>query len=95
MLAPAINENARLPFRSELPSTKRSRGTTETNSDASATLKTTVSAPTHECDDDELDEGEEVDRVRQGHREQQERRPMSAAIIASRRRPRRSTQAPA
>ena len=44
-LGPATKENARLPFRSELPSTKRSRGTIETNSEASETLKSTLRAP--------------------------------------------------
>jgi hypothetical protein len=42
---PATNENARLPLRSELASTKRSRATIVWNSDASATPNRTVNAP--------------------------------------------------
>ena len=44
-VGPATNENARLPFRSELASTKRSRGTIVWKSDASETLNSTERAP--------------------------------------------------
>ena len=49
MLGPATNENARLPFSSEFASTKRSRGTSETKSDAYETQKRTVSVPTRKA----------------------------------------------
>ncbi len=45
IVGPATKENARLPFSSELASTKRSRGTIVWKSDASATPKSTVIAP--------------------------------------------------
>ena len=44
-LGPATNENARLPLRSELPSTNLSRGTIETKSEASETPNSTLSDP--------------------------------------------------
>ncbi len=44
-VGPATNENARLPLRSELASTKRSRGTIVWKSDASETLNRTERAP--------------------------------------------------
>src|SRR5262249_53673286 len=40
-LGPATNDSARLPYMAELASTKRSRGTSETNSELAQTRKTT------------------------------------------------------
>ena len=95
VLGPATYENARLPLRRELPSTKRSLGTIETNSDASATPKRTLRAPTANATMNSWAKPSASNAYATGTERSRSARPMSAAIIASRRRPRRSTQAPA
>ena len=44
-LTPPMNESARLPFRSELASMYRSRGTSDTNNELYETWNSTLSVP--------------------------------------------------
>ena len=73
MLGPAMYESARLPFRIELPSTNRSRGTSATKSELYETLKRTPSVPIDEADGQHVREREHVERVRQRERAEGDR----------------------
>ena len=87
-VGPATNENARLPFSSELASTNCSRGTIVWKSDASETLNSTRQRAGEERDDVQLREASARRRAyASGTVASSAARPRSAAIIVWRRRP--------
>ncbi len=94
-VGPATKEKARLPFRSELASTKRSRGTIVWKSDASETLKTTASAPAPKATAYNWAKVSASKAYASGTLTRSAARPRSQTIIVARRLPRRSTHAPA
>ena len=94
-LGPATNENARLPFSSEVASRYWSRWTIDWKSDAFATPKTTLNVPTRRATAYSCHKVSTSAAYAIGTETRTAARPTSAAIIVPRRRPRRSTQAPA
>jgi hypothetical protein len=80
---------------SDCPSTNRSGLTRDTNSDASATLNAMLSVPAPNVTAYSSHKVSTCSAYRTGMAANSAARPRSAVIIVARRRPRRSTQAPA